>query len=377
MSEANARLLRQGVTDLTVDAGYLRDWTQLEAACRQARPDIVAISIDERPGQVIALVKRVRTMFPQMAFLAIAGTPPVASLVREVTEAGLADLVFLPECPKDLRRALGALAARERAPTVDGDIICLLGAKGGVGTTVLASNLAAELAARNPAAPVILVDLHVYLGDLAVGLDVQPRPSVLWFLQRGAIADAKTWAEAPPVHKAGFRVLGLDGDLASADPVSAEQVVHLCAKLKERYPFVVIDCGSEIAEVSLAACSVAKERLIVLTDELAARTGATRRRDALRALDLGPVPCRAVLNRAHEWSEPYRERLEKSCGMPLVGAVSNAWQDMQTALEKGQVLRQSAPRGAAARDLARLAEVLVGADPEEERRKKAFFNFFR
>lgn len=377
MSEPNARALRQGVADLCADAGYLKDWTQLEAACKMARPSIVAIEIDERPGQVLAVVKRARAMFPETAFFAVCSTPPAAALVREATEAGIADLVLLPECPRDIRRAVTNILSRERPPTIDGEIIALLGAKGGVGTSVLAANIAGELAAANPEKQVIIVDLHVYLGDLATVLDTSAKPTVLWFLHRGAGADARTWAEAPPLHKAGFRVLGLDGDMAVADPVTAEQVVFLCGRLRDRYHYVVLDCGSEITEVSLAASSVAKQRVIVFTDELAARTGAARRREALKALDLGPAPCRAILNRAHEWSDSYRERLERSVGMPVVGAVSNAWQDMQAALERGMVLRQSAPRSQAARDLAKITEALAGASGEDERQKRTFFNFFR
>ena len=84
-----------------------------------------------------------------------------------------------------------------------------------------------------------------------------------------------------------------------------------------------------------------------------------------------------MLNRAHEWNDAYRERLERSVGMPVLGAVSNAWQDMQAALERGLILRQSAPRSAAARDLTKITEALVGAGIEDERQKRTFFNFFR
>lgn len=377
MSEADARSLRQAVADIAHDAGYLRDWTQLEAACKQARPDLVAIDIDQRPGQVIALVKRTRAMSPGVAFLAVSAEAPSAALVRELTEAGMCDLVLLSEGPGDLRRALRAAASRERAPTLDGEVIAMLGAKGGVGTTLVAANLAGELAARQADRKVILVDLHVFLGDVATVLDVAPRPSVLWFLQRGAVADPRTWSEAPPTHAAGFRVLGLDGDVATVDPVSAEQVVFLCAKLRDRYHTVILDLGSDINEVTLAACSVAQQRVLVLTDEHAARSGAIRRRDALRALDLGPAPTRVILNRAQEWGPAAQERLEKAVGMPALGAVTNAWQDMQLAMERGQVLRQCAPKSPAARDLGRIADTLGGVAADDDRQKRTFFNFFR
>ncbi len=376
MSESTARMLRGSVADLTVDAGYLQDWTYLEQACQQAKPDVVAIYLGARPGQVIGLVRRTQAMFPDTSFIAVADEAP-ATLVESLAGTGVVDLVLTPECPADMRRALKALEVREHTVSLDGDIIAVMGAKGGVGTTQVSANICAELAARHPDRRVILVDLHVYLGDAAVCLDLAPKPSVLWFVHRGAVADNRTWVEAPPKHAAGFQLLGLEGDVATTDPITAEQVVFLLDKLRTNYHYVVVDCGSEITEVSLTACSTASQRVIVVTDEIAARTGARRRMEALRAMDLPPPIARAVVNRALDFDDEARRTMEREIQMPVVGHVSNAWQDMQHALEKGAVLRQTAPRAQVTRDFGQLIDGIAGRAQDAERRKRTFFNFFR
>ncbi len=376
MSESTARMLRGAVADLTVDAGYLQDWTYLEQACQQARPDIVAIYLGSRPGQIIGLARRTQAMFPDTSFIAIADEAP-PTLVEQLSGTGIVDLVLVPECPDDMRRAVKALENREPTISLDGEIIAIMGAKGGVGTTQVAANVCAELAARHTDRRVVLVDLHVYLGDAAVGLDIAPKPSVLWFVHRGAVADTRTWIEAPPKHSSGFQLLGLDGNVATTDPITAEQVVFLLDKLRSNYHYVIVDCGSEITEVSLTACSSATQRLIVLTDEIAARTGARRRVDALKAMDLGPPVARAVLNRATNFSEDDRRELERDIQMPLIGLVSNAWLEMQKSLEKGAVLRQTAPRAQVTQDFGTLVNAIAGREQDAERRKRTFFNFFR
>jgi len=375
MPETTARDLFGAVRDLAEDAGYLQDWTLLEQACDRAQPDVVALHVGSRPAQVLGMMTRVRAMWPAMHFVAIADYPS-PTLVQKVTQAGCADLVVLRECPQDLRRALEQILQRDAAATADGSAIAVIGAKGGVGATTVAVNLADQLAQRRKER-VVLVDLHLYLGDVSTNLDVKPRPSALWFLLRGSVADERTWAEAPPMHSAGFRVLGLDGDMRTADPVSAEQVVYMIERLKERYEHVILDCGAQITEVSLAAASAAEHRLIVLTDELSARTGARRRRDAIAELDLGPTPARAVLNRAHDPLETARATLEPVIGMPLIGAVANAWLDMQGAMERGKTLRQHAPRSPANAGPRDLVLALAGEKQDAERRERAFFNFFR
>ncbi len=376
MSESQARLLRSAAADLTADAGFLQDWTYLEQACQQAKPDVVTIYLGARPGQILGLVKRVRAMFPATEFIAVAEAAP-PTLVEKLGEAGIVDLVLMPECPRDLRRAIKSLTTRDRSSSVDGSVITVLGAKGGMGTTVCAINIAAELAARHKDRKVILVDLHVYLGDVSVALDITPKPSVLWFLHRGAVADSRTWTEAPPSHQGGFQVLGLDGDLSRADPVTAEQVVFLLERLKERYHYVVVDCGAEISEVSLTAASSAEHRLVVMTDDHTGRTGARRRRDALSALEMAPPVARAIVNRAVEGTEEHRTDIEGAIKMPVLGFVSNAWQDTHRAIEQGQVLRQSAPRSQVTLDFRGIVDTLAGAHQDAERRKRTFFNFFR
>jgi pilus assembly protein CpaE len=375
LPERTARELFRAVKDLATDAGYLQDWTLLEQACDRAQPDVVALHLGTRPAQVLAMMTRVRAMWPAMHFLAIADYPN-PTLVQKVTEAGCSDLVVLRECPDDLRRALTQLVQRDATPSADGAAIAVMGSKGGTGTSTVAANLADQLAQKKNQR-VILVDLHLYLGDLSVMLDVRPKPSALWFLLRGSVADVRTWAEAPPMHAAGFRVLGLDGDMATADPVSAEMVVYLVERLKERYEHVVLDCGADVNEVSLAAASAADYRLLVLTDDLAARTGAIRRRDALKELELGAPPARLVLNRAHDHSDASKRDLESAIGLPVAGRISNAFQDVQAAMERGKTLRQHSARAAIAQDFEALAGELAGEDQDTERRRRAFFNFFR
>lgn len=376
VTDPQARALRDATADLASDGGFVRDLTMLETAIAQIRPEMVAIYLGLRPGQTLQLIRKVKALYPACQFIAIADETGQA-MTQSCVEAGCADIVLLAECPRDLHRAVEGLRGREKVADADGLITAVIGAKGGMGTTTVAANLAAELASRNNQR-VALVDLHVYLGNAAVLLDVKAKPTVLWFLQRGSMADPRTWSEAPPVHRGGFRVFGLDGDVTNADPISAEQIVFLCERLKERYDHIVIDAGSDINEVSLTVCSAAQRRLVVLADEKTARVGAIRRREAIKALDLGPQPARVVLNRAHDVTPESLNALGDLLGLPVAGAISNAWAEVQLAQDQGQVLRLAAPRAQVTRDFKTLVDALGGANQaEEDRRKRTFFTFFR
>ena len=78
-----------------------------------------------------------------------------------------------------LRRALGeaggTIAEQSLGPTGRqsgaSSIVAVLGSRGGVGTTTLAVNLAATLAA-DPASAAALIDLDLTLGDADIALEV-------------------------------------------------------------------------------------------------------------------------------------------------------------------------------------------------------------
>lgn len=374
LTENQSSGLFEAVRDLAEPAGTLADWRALEPVCSELRPDVVAVHLGPRPNDVLGVVRRLRAFLPSVTVLAMVDRAS-ASLVQQVTEAGCTDLVVLPECPADLRRALHSLNQRDCSPRTEGVCVAVLGAKGGVGATTVAVNLADTLAQR-PDSRVLVVDLDLFMGDLAQALAVHPRPSALWFLLRGAVVDARTWTDAPPSHEAGFRVLGLDGNLDQASPVSASQVVQFVESLRSSYEHVVLDLGSHINEVSLAACTVADHRLLVVGDDYASRLAAQRRLAILGELDLQPV-ARCVANRTTGAVGPLLASLEKDLGVGAPVALPSVPEDMGAAFRKGHTLRMAAPRSGYLTACRQLAECIAGAEQETERRKRAFFGFFR
>ncbi len=374
LDEDTARQMFGALEGMVEQGGILHDWTRLLSAVEHAEPDVVVLYLGSRPGQTLSMARRVLSSHPSLRIVALADTNE-PELVKAVTRAGCcADLALLSEGPEDLRRAFELMNEREVAPTADGKAYAVLGAKGGVGTTIVAVNLAAEIYSRTKSR-VIVVDLNLYLGDVAFTLDITPDPTALWFLLRGSNADPETWAEGPPTHRAGFRVLGLDGDLEQIEPVTAEQVVNMVDRLRERHDHVIIDLGSDLNEISLAACTATDKRLIVLTEELPALLGAKRRVEALRSLELGDGLASLILNRVGGQKPADLQTVEDATGVPISGLLSNAWKEVHGALENGRVLREAWPRAQITKDFQDLATVVLEEGGKAQRKRK-FFEMF-
>lgn len=366
--------LFEPIADQVRPEGMLPDWSRLEAAVDQFHPDTIVLYIGKRPGQALAMARRVSSLHPQVRIIALADRDEPELMVA-ADRAGCADLALRSLGPKDLLRALAVVRrVEDEVPRTSGQVIGVLGAKGGLGATTVAVNLASEIAAR-PNQRALLVDLHLFLGDAALALDLVPSPTVLDFLRQGSNLTPRQLAEGPPLHRAGFRVLGLDGGIAEADRVTAQQVVYLLDRLRERHDYVILDLGSDINEVSLAALSSADRRLLVVTNEFRALLGARRRVNALRTLALEEPLFYGVLNRDDPDRPADRAAVEDAAGVPVSAAITNAWKEVHASLQQGRVLRDVWPRAQVTRDMRALAAFITGESAEGIRRR-AFFDLF-
>jgi len=229
-----------------------------------------------------------------------------------------------------------------------GKAIAILGSKGGVGTTTVACNLAAQLHSEG-AGRVLLVDLHLFLGDVGYRLGLEQQPTVGELL----VSDSPDWTSAPR-HRFGFHVLGLDSDLAHADHVSAEDVVSLLDGCRAGFDVVLLDCGAEVTEASLAACRYADTRLIVTTEQRPALIGAKRRLKVLGALGIPGAVATGIINRAHPNSGVEPADVTRAVGLPIGARIRNAWQDNQTALARQLLLLESCPSAGIVEDYSAL-----------------------
>ena len=126
----------------------------------------------------------------------------------------------------------------------NGTAIAILGAKGGVGTTTVAANLAAALSLDKERS-VLLLDLNLFLGDVGLQVGVEAQPTVMqWMLG----AEDENSKEDIATHPLGFHVLGLASDLSDAEAVPAEDVLRLIDRMRGHFDVVVIDTGTDLNE---------------------------------------------------------------------------------------------------------------------------------
>jgi pilus assembly protein CpaE len=155
----------------------------------------------------------------------------------DAMRAGVTEFVTEPLKSGDLRAAVERVVGHHVASAAPGKVLAILGAKGGVGATTLAVNIATALASRQ----VLLVDLHVNgHGDAAVLLGVEPRFSVADALENTGRLDSSYLRSLVVRSKEGVDLLASPERPSLKQPDGA-LVRDLLERLAELYPYVVLD----------------------------------------------------------------------------------------------------------------------------------------
>ena len=159
-------------------------------------------------------------------------------------------------------------------------MVAFVGARGGVGTTTLAVNLAWHLANRQ-SRRVALVDLDLQNGDCALALNIKPTPGLREALVNPTRIDNTLLERVmTPVGERLF-VLSSEEPLRDDLEFTAEAVDTLVAALREQFHYVVIDVPRIPATPYRRALDTADFRIIVGDQTLA--VGARHRAAARRA----------------------------------------------------------------------------------------------
>lgn len=296
---------------------------------RAAQPTIVLVDIRDR-GALPPSVAALRRQHPSTGVIIVASTLEPA-LMLEAMRSGVTEFLTMPISAIDLQAAMGRVAAVAVPTTAAGQVFAFLGAKGGVGTTTVAVNVATALSQIAPGST-LLIDLHLAYGDAAVYLGTEPRFSVVDALENVQRLD-KTFLSGLVGHaKAGLAFLA-SSDRASVTPVDAATVQALIEAASHHYQYIVLDVPR--SEAFLDALEPCARIVVVANQELATVRAATRLSAALRQR-YGKDRLTVVVSRFDSHSEIGSSDVERVLGSPVAHTFPSNYRVALDALNAGR-----------------------------------------
>ncbi|MEU9979693.1 AAA family ATPase [Streptomyces sp. NPDC050856] len=257
---------------------------RLAAESLEELPEVVLVHERIGPVPALELIREVALRFPSVGVVLLTADIGPA-LYSAAMDSGARGLVGLPLSYEELAQRVQSAAAwsagvrRHLGQGGDvltgpgGRVVTVSGAKGGVGATVTAVQLA--LAARASGLTVALADLDLQAGDVASYLDVQFRRSIV---DLAAIQDIspRVLQDALYAHHTGIGLLLAPGEGERGEDVTDRSVRQIVSALRNRYEVVVIDCGTQMNSANAAAVEMADTTLLVLTPDVVAVRAAKR-----------------------------------------------------------------------------------------------------
>lgn len=309
-----------------IEVAYVAESTQeMVSSVLAHQPSIAFVHDALGPGSVLQTIRDLTLRNPALAVILVT-TSSTAEAFAGALNAGARGVLTHPFSLEDLNVRLesllewnqtlrSALADRESnggGSGRGGRVIAAAGAKGGVGTTVVAAHLAWDAARSQPDMRVCLVDLDVESGDVPSYIDVSHRVSIADLAKISDDLTARAVADTVVVHTSGLHLLLTPTEIRDTEAVTPEAVRRIIAQLRTLYHLVVVDVGSAITTTQAAAVESADMTLQLVTADVPALRAARRQVVAWESLGVtGADRVHVVVNRFIRRSEIQQDTIDQ------------------------------------------------------------------
>ena len=240
-------------------------------------------------------------------------------------------------------------------------IIVFSSGKGGVGKTMVVSNLAAALADLGE--DVIAIDANVTTPNLGLHLGIHLAPKTLHDVLKGSVR----LRNAIYPHPSGFKVIPASLNVNDLKGVDVGRLPEVTLNLLGRADFIILDCAAGLGKEATSALSAADEVVIVTNPDLPSVT------DALKTVkiaeELGKKIIGVVVNRVKgKRHELTKEQIEEFLGVPVIAMIPED-KHVSEAIAAKQPIVHYKPDSPAAREIRKLAAWFTGRKIEEREGK--------
>ena len=307
---------------------------ELTALAHPSAPQPHVVVVDTRGARAIpASMAAVKRQHPTTGFLVVASESDPTVLL-EAMRAGATEFLHEPVTQQALEQAISRLVEHRASRAGKGEIFAFVGAKGGVGTTTTAVNVATALAKAAPA-QTLFADLHMTGGDAALLFGAEPRFSIVDALENTHRFDDAFFRGLITATKAKTDLLA-SSDRALVQHGTVQQfrtVVEFAAQL---YRYVILDVPRSDAS-ALDALDAAARIVVVTNQELSAVRSASRLASALRDRH-GRDRVVVVVNRSDKHAEISHGDIEKVLAAKVKHVVPSDYRLALQALNSGRPL---------------------------------------
>ena len=356
-NELGQFLSGQGITPM---AAYANTEQLANALGKTDKPQLVVVNLDPGANDNLRQIAPLIRQFPDVSFFVMSQVLD-PNLLMEAMHVGVKEFIPLPIAEIKFRSALERLAS-SYGMNHKGKIINVVPTIGGVGSTTVACNVAALLAAQKH--KTVLLDLDLVRGTVATCFDARPRYTIADVVQSGENIDRQVLDNALTVHaKSGLSILARPDLPEDSQRISQASFSRLLGVLTRMFDYVVVDSLMSMDPIYSTTIGASTINLITMQLNVPAAKNAERFVGTLRRSGIEASKIKIVVNRyVKKGWDIAPEEVEKALGLKLAWMVPNDFKNAIAAINYGEPVVIRAPRSEMSQSLSELASFITAAD---------------
>lgn len=315
----------------------------LVQAVAQFPIDILVVHLDPQPEALLPTIGEVIAAHSALPVFAISSCAE-GPLILKVMRLGVKEFLPKPIDEHALAEAIGRIDVQRSESNEQGRLISVIGTAGGVGATMLATNLAvelAELATRD----VTVVDLDYRFGQAATLLDMEPNHTLADLCGGADHLDPSVVARAMAKHSSGINVLSRPNHFAEADSMTAASCVGVLTALLNMNEYVVSDGPTRFDLGAKSILALSDVNLLVVQLLVPCVRSALRILDNMRSNGYNLDRTKLVCNRVGRDSGHLTvSHVSETLGLDVYATIPDEWAVVSGAINLGEPLSTHGPK---------------------------------
>ena len=356
------------------EAGYGIEAVSL---AKKTQPEVVVIAVEEPLSRSLQTVEAMADLLPKSPIIGHSSIRD-ASAMRKAMVAGLKDYLPSPVKEEDLINSIHAALAKELRkealatgemdePIAAGTVITVFGAKGGIGKTTIATNLATALVQKTKQS-VVIVDLDTRFGDVAILMDIPVERSIADLAIPEEEITREIVEECLYTHNTGVTILPAPIRPTDWRNVHAGHIERVVQLLTQTHDYVILDTPGTFNDIVARALEMATMVVLVCTVDMASLKDTLLAIDMLRSWNFPQDKIKLVVNSTNEASNVQPNEIKRMLGREVFWAVPYD-RHISAATQLGMPVVVAKPQAKAAESLVEMAYALSGVRQQHQGQK--------
>ena len=237
-------------------------------------------------------------------------------------------------------------------------IISILGGKGGVGKTTIASNLAVSFFVDSKK-PTLLIDADPDSNnDMQIIIGATAKSTISDIANDDLAINTKTIDEYVSKHQSGIDYLPFAPSSTKYNDVQPADLSKLMEKLSKIYSYIIVDCGDDLNPLVTSILENSTLLLLVATQDILSIKHSKVMVENLQNIMFQKQMLRLVINKFDNINPINPQMMQSNIGIKVIGAIHEDIVSATNSVSKNRSVIFLAPKSLLARSIYQLARVI-------------------